>query len=814
MTKKLDDITLSQVRRSLTDSLFIASYRKLITDQPLDEHELTHLLRLGVIFLNSKDKSVEKLGYSLILRYSNRYSDYEPLYDISLSRDYMPIIGFIEAKQNRDISTDNTFSNEYLSSYKENFRVNNAGQYTYRSRGQLTLSQFAKTNGNIAVVAPTSYGKSEMLIEKVKVNLDQKICILVPTKALLAQTKRLLLSDPEIKRARPHIITHPDMYRDANSLVAVLTQERLLRLLKKNPAALIDRILVDEAHNILGDDERAQLLAQVLLISQRRNESMDISFFTPFLADTNSVDVINRNVETRGKTVEEFMKIEKLYYTRLGTKKLFLYDQFLNLSFKASDLTTSDELEFVINHKASKNIVYLNRPQQVERSALKIADQRDIVISDRITIAAEAVGKLIHPEYNIIECMQRGILYHHGGLPEVIRSYVEDLFSKYEEFDFLLTTSTLLEGVNTPAEKMFILNPYKGRSHLTPSQFKNLIGRICRFREVFDPETGDLNMLEPKIYVLDGSSSAANFSPLSFYQKLASSSIVIKDKVENPLLTHSPRSAKTDEALQYLENVEPGSSGLTTFSLAETAIGRLCYSNSIHDFDILRSETVINHNLLQFNSVNPLKISNALKLVEAICRIFFTDVDLSRNESLQRLYTYPGAQRFYGMFIEWRTQGRSYGEMIARFLHHWSGLGNQTIYIGTKWGDEGFMNSMVDLNSKSHTQKVNLAVAKIKEDQDFIEFKLMSYVEILNDLKLIEVNFYDQVKFGTSDKNMICMLKNGFSFELSKLLVTSYLDLLDLDIENDLATYGPELIAELEENMANEVLIFEASSYL
>lgn len=40
------------------------------------------------------------------------------------------------------------------------------------------------------------------------------------------------------------------------SLVAVLTQERLLRLLKMQPDLSFDFIVVDEAHGLLNDDTR------------------------------------------------------------------------------------------------------------------------------------------------------------------------------------------------------------------------------------------------------------------------------------------------------------------------------------------------------------------------------------------------------------------------------------------------------------------------------------------------------------------------------------------------------------------------------
>jgi len=222
--KKGNDLTLLQLRHknNLDGSDFLDVYQKFITNQQLTELEKTYLLKIGIIFMGSTDKNIEKMGYKVILHYSNRFSDYTPLYDVALNKDYIPIVGYLERKGLIELN-EGSFSEVYLSSYKENFRVKNDREDTYRSKGQLTLSQFAKQNSNIAVVAPTSYGKSEMMISKVKADPTQKICIVVPTKALLAQTKRAVLSNETIKHST-QVITHPDMYKASfSSFIAVMT---------------------------------------------------------------------------------------------------------------------------------------------------------------------------------------------------------------------------------------------------------------------------------------------------------------------------------------------------------------------------------------------------------------------------------------------------------------------------------------------------------------------------------------------------------------------------------------------------------------
>ena len=68
----------------------------------------------------------------------------------------------------------------------------------------------------------------------------------------------------------PKIVVHPEMYTpNDSSCLAVLTQERLLRIFKKDPALSFDCIIVDEAHEMLEDDNRSRTLARARFKTQK-----------------------------------------------------------------------------------------------------------------------------------------------------------------------------------------------------------------------------------------------------------------------------------------------------------------------------------------------------------------------------------------------------------------------------------------------------------------------------------------------------------------------------------------------------------------
>lgn len=819
-----DEITIRKIRHknNVDNSTFLEAYRKLLVNsQDLSDDERFYLLKIALLFLNAKDENVERLGYGIVLRYSNQFRDYKPLYDVALTRDYIPITKFIEDSLFKEGVIKESFSSLYLSAYQENFKIDGEISDIYRSRGQMILNRFAATEDNIAVVAPTSYGKSEMLINKVQVNSSKKICVVVPSKALLAQMKRDLLKSDLIKNAFGKVITHPDMFRgDEIAFLAVLTQERLSRLLQKNKDLSLDLVLVDEAHNILEDDERARLLAQVLLILHKRNQSFLVNFFTPFLVNAQNLNITNYNVDIKQKPINESLKIERFYTYNLAKKEMFIYDQFLDKTFFVRNNDFVDDVDFILHYKSPKNIVYLNRPMRAEEVALKMASQdNQIQITSEIQKIIDSIAELIHPEYNLIRCIRSGVVYHHGGIPDVIRLYIEDIYSRYSEFKFIITTSTLLEGVNIPAEKIFLLTPSKGRgAHLSASQFKNLIGRVCRFREIFDKEKGDLRMLEPEIYLMKGNYVPRNFSLKNFLKRKVNARVVIEDSVENPLLENSVNKEKAQEALEYLENMEPETSGLTEVVRPQSDIGRLCFENSVHDFNIIESEARLILNLDTYIKHSAGKINGPRSLIDAIVNIFFKGITLSeKSENIVRLKDREKARRFYEIFIGWRSTGAPYPLMIKSFLGYWEEKvkeGETLVYVGQKWGEEtrgGYQALWVNIGEKTEAQRVNLAIAKIKEEQEFIDFNILKYVEILDALELIEADFYDQVRYRTSNKDIICMLKNGFSMELARLLTsTNYSELIQLNLEEDSVHYNQRLIDAMQANNENDILIFEA----
>ncbi len=164
---------------------------------------------------------------------------------------------------------------------------------------------------------------------------NKRTCVIVPSKALLAQAKKQIL-DAKIQWVQ-RLVSHPEMYREKDDTsVYVLTQERLTRLLNQHKNLCFDVVIVDEAHNILEKDNRNNLLASVVRILENRNSNTAFKFLTPFLHDPASLNLKGSQLKTDYYKINEYIKSEHLYIAdyREDDPKTVFYDHFINESIE------------------------------------------------------------------------------------------------------------------------------------------------------------------------------------------------------------------------------------------------------------------------------------------------------------------------------------------------------------------------------------------------------------------------------------------------------------------------------------------------
>lgn len=808
------DLTLAKIRN--TD--FASLYDRFIIGEKLSKRQYEILLAIAICFTNADDTNVQGLGYRIVVEYCNQRRDYIPLYEIAVNKGLYPVSKFIE-KHYIDDSKRNFFT-EWNDAFVEQYV---SGEIC-RSEQQNSLVHFfeSKKEDTVSVIAPTSYGKSELILSAVKEYAGRKICVLTSTKALLVQTKKRIRQIS--KGIFSKVVVHPEMYNpNDTSCLAVLTQERLLRIFKKDPSLSFDCIIVDEAHEILEENSRSRTLANVIIIAQKRNPDVAFKFLTPFLTDSKNLKARYTTYDIEGFKVTEYIKTEKYYlYDLRNHTGLKLYDQFLNRYLPLSENRNLGFEEDVVKaYSAGKNIIYLNKPTDIEKFALALSDVLPEMDSEMIQTACDNISNYLQPQYNLLACLRKGIIYHHGSVPDAIRIYIEDLYKKDDSVKYVITSSTLLSGVNLPAERMFILDNKRGRSNLSHDSFKNLVGRVCRFSEIFNDETGNLQRLEPQIYLVFGKYFAQNANCESFLRNVAKVEQNYKDAVDNVLLSEAKITTMNEEELrhasEFIENYENGVVEDYQERYTSTVSGKACIMNGITELDIFAHEAAIQQQVNGYQSEN-LKISDSNTLLETIYELFIQYLPDNGAESLKRLENQE-ARNFYSMMFEWRVENKSYAEMINLFVGYWQQLykkdKNVIVYVG-KWGDVKRSGSNVarytKIFGKDRTQLINLAIVRIKEEQDFIDNTLIKYVEVLYDLELIEDNFYARIKYGTDDERAICLIKNGLSLSSAVLLIKKYNSYLQINVSSSTVVFDDALISEMKKENENQILIYEVQN--
>lgn len=808
------DLTIRQIKK--TD--FISLYNLFLTGKDMNLKQYETVLALAICFINANDEDVKRLGYRIIVEYCNQTNDYIPLYEIAINYGLYPVSRFIEKhliedeKKNFFTEWNDAFTEQYV---KDNICL---------SEQQNSLIEFyeSKKDDTVSVIAPTSYGKSELIIQSVKEFADKKICIVTSTKALLMQTKKRI--QKECKGLFSKIVVHPEMYdSNDNACLAILTQERLLRIFKKNPFLKFDCIVIDEAHEMLEKESRSQMLSNVIIVAKNRNPNVVFKFLTPFLADSNNLKTRYTTYDIESFKVSEYIKTEKYYFYDLRNNTgLKLYDQFLDSYFPVSSINDiQSEEEVIREYSANKNIIYLNKPTDIERFALSLARILPDINSELIQNACESISDYLQPQYNLIRCLKKGIIYHHGSVPDSIRIYIEDLYKKDAAIKYVVTSSTLLSGVNLPAERLFILDNRRGKSYLSHDSFMNLIGRVCRFSEIFNSHSGNLHLLEPRIYLVFGIYFSRNANCEEYLKKVAKVGRNYNDELSNVLLEQTQITNDNKDELikasEFIENFENGAIQGYTKRYVTTESGKKCIVNGITEFDVFENEEKIQNQVNLYLNKN-LKINNSKMLLETINDLFLQYIGDNQKEELSRLKK-DESRSFYSMMLDWRINNKSYSEMIRLVVGYWQQLYeddyNVKIYVG-KWGDvkkgDSIVARYIQLSEKSRIQKVNLAIVRIKEAQDFIDNNVIKYVEVLYDLGLVDCDFYDKIKYGTNDMRIICLVKNGLPLNAANLLVKKYYKYLQIDITSNTVKFDESLIAEMNKRKENQIQILEIQS--
>lgn len=345
---------------------------------------------------------------------------------------------------------------------------------------------------------PTSLGKSFLLRtfikEKILNNSSGNFAILVPTKALISEITKSVIADlKEMLNQKNYVVINSSgalALKDEYRYIFILTPERLLYLLISYPLINIDYLFIDEAHKISTGDERSAFYYKVTSMLSQRAHKTNVIFASPNIPNPDEyLKLLPHEENKKDKSlITTFSPVSHLQYlVDLVDYRVSIFNYLTNdftglFKFKTMlDGNHISLIKYLSQHDNNKqSIIYCNSKANAIKFALDFAKDLPDRNNDPDLIAlANEIKNEIHTDYYLPELIKKGVAFHVGYLPNYIRSDIESLY-KDGKITTLFCTSTLVEGVNLPADNLFVMSYKRARSIMSSIEFKNLIGRVGR----------------------------------------------------------------------------------------------------------------------------------------------------------------------------------------------------------------------------------------------------------------------------------------------------------------------------------------------
>ena len=374
------------------------------------------------------------------------------------------------------------------------------------------------------ISAPTSYGKTFIMREILYLNQEKykNILLVFPTVALLRENALNMEELNQDKKMGYNVIKSIDREIDCQDRnIFVLTPERAMQLLAQYPNIEIDFFFYDEMYKIDEDycndetddnDEKKNSYTERTFLDEARAKTFRICLY---LLSKRVKDYYlagpNLKREKFGKGMQRYIAENNIQVKEIEfepTKRIMVKaynkvidEDYTNLPYLEKPgivkihSKVNDRICDVVNYIEQKGygatILYCTTPAKANEYATKLAEnhQGNVVKNERFSEFIEHLKRNYNidgsiNEWSFVNVLEMGFGMHHGKMPKYIQKEILDLFNE-GIFNLLFCTSTIVEGVNTNAKNMVVLNHSKGTKELTVFDFKNIIGRAGRYYHNF-----------------------------------------------------------------------------------------------------------------------------------------------------------------------------------------------------------------------------------------------------------------------------------------------------------------------------------------
>lgn len=327
---------------------------------------------------------------------------------------------------------------------------------------------------NIAVSAPTSFGKSFIVDAFIAIRQPENVVMIVPTIALADETRRRI----EHKFSHKYkIITTTDATITERNIF-IFPQERSFAYLDK--LEKIDMLIVDEfykASSMFDDDRSSSLLSAIIELGR-------ISRQKYYLAP--NIHKIADNVFTQGM---QFMRLTD--FKTVITKAAKIYEKRRN--DENVDEFKKNYLVNILQNNTAKTLVYAGSYNNINKVSTILADNLPYKETSLLRDFNDWLKVNYGDSFSLCQLSERGIGIHNGKMHRSLSQIQVKLFEFTEGLDTIISTSSIIEGVNTQAEQVIVWSNKNGSHKFDYFTYRNIIGRAGRMFKYF---VGKVYLLE------------------------------------------------------------------------------------------------------------------------------------------------------------------------------------------------------------------------------------------------------------------------------------------------------------------------------
>lgn len=404
----------------------------------------------------------------------------------------------------------------------------------------------------LLVSAPTSYGKTYLMREILYLNNERynTIMLIFPTIALLRENALDMQNFVIHKELSYNIINSVTEEIDLEQRnIFIFTPERAIQLLALYPDIKIDFFFFDEMYKededfancpTKEDDEGVVLSPEeegieksVAFLNEARAKTFRIALYLlaksvpeyylagPNLSKDNFSTGMKRFIASNKIYVVEILFEPTIRFVIPAWKTKIQETHALLPPRKITELQVQDNsgtkksvgihqriervIQYVHGNQYGKTMLYCTNPSKTVQYANNFAKNRDSIVtqSERFSKFLKHLKRAYDfdgsiKQWGLYNTLQRNVAIHHGRLPRYIQSEILRQFN-HGSIDILFCTSTIVEGVNTEAQNMVLINSSKGTEQLTQFDIKNICGRAGRYYHNFIGRVFLLDRIQDKI---------------------------------------------------------------------------------------------------------------------------------------------------------------------------------------------------------------------------------------------------------------------------------------------------------------------------